>query len=55
MTKTTFGALLLAGRLALAGCGGTDQIAEEAVEQASGGDVKIDKDGDETKIEVAGQ
>ena len=45
----------MTGLLALAGCGGTDQITEQAVEDASGGEVKIDKDGDKTKIEVAGQ
>jgi hypothetical protein len=55
MHKRTLGALLLAGVLAIAGCGGTDEIAEQAVEEASGGEVKIDKDGDETKIEVGGQ
>ena len=55
MTTTTLRAFLLAGVLALAGCGGTDQIAEQAIEEASGGDVKVDKDGDETKIEVGGQ
>ena len=49
------GALLLALVLAIAGCGGTDRIAEEAVEDASNGDVKIDKDGDEIEIEVGGQ
>ena len=41
--------------LALAGCGGTDEIAEQAVEEASGGEVKLEKDGDETKIEVGGE
>jgi hypothetical protein len=55
MSRTTLGALLATGLLALAGCGGTDQITEQAVEEASGGEVKIDKDGDKTKIEVAGQ
>jgi hypothetical protein len=51
----SLGALLLAGVLAMAGCGGTDEIAEQAVEEASGGEVKIDKDGDEMKVEVGGQ
>ena len=55
MTRTTVGALLLAAVLAVAGCGGTDRIAEEAVEDASNGEVKIDRDGDETKVEVGGQ
>lgn len=55
MHTRTLGALLLVGVLAIAGCGGTDEIAEQAVEEASGGEVKIDKDGDETKIEVGGQ
>ena len=55
MTRTTVGALLLAAVLAIAGCGGTDRIAEEAVEDASNGEVKIDRDGDETKVEVGGQ
>jgi hypothetical protein len=55
MSRTTLGAFLATGLLALAGCGGTDQITEQAVEEASGGEVKIDKDGDKTKIEVAGQ
>jgi hypothetical protein len=55
MYMRILGALLLVGVLAVAGCGGTDEIAEQAVEEASGGEVKIDKDGDETKIEVGGQ
>jgi hypothetical protein len=33
MHKRTLGALLLAGVLAIAGCGGTDEIAEQAVER----------------------
>jgi hypothetical protein len=45
----------MAAVLVAAGCGGTDQIAEEAVEDASNGEVKIDRDGDETKVEVGGQ
>jgi hypothetical protein len=45
----------MAAVLAAAGCGGTDRIAEEAVEDASNGEVKIDRDGDETKVEVGGQ
>ncbi len=55
MSKLTLGAFVVAVLLAVAGCGGTDEIAEQAVEEASGGDVKIDKDGDETTIEVGGQ
>jgi hypothetical protein len=55
MSRTTLGAFLVTGLLALAGCGGTDQITEQAVEDASGGEVKIDKDGDKTKIKVGGQ
>ena len=46
---------MLAGVLAMAGCGGTDRITEEVVEDASNGEVKIDRDGDETKVEVGGQ
>lgn len=46
---------MLACVLAVAGCGGTDRIAEEAVEDASNGEVKIDRDGDETRVEVGGQ
>jgi hypothetical protein len=55
MERTTLSALLLVLALAVAGCGGTDAITEEAVEDASGGEVKIDRDGDQTKIEVGGQ
>jgi hypothetical protein len=55
MKRTTIGALLLALTLALAACGGTDAITEQAVEDASGGEVKIDKNGDETMIEVGGE
>ena len=45
----------MAGALGAAGCGGTDRITEAAVEDASGGEVKIDRDGDETRVEVGGQ
>ena len=40
---------------AVAGCGGADEVAERAVEEASGGEVKLERNGDETKIEVGGQ
>lgn len=46
---------MLTAALAVTGCGGTDRITEDAVEDASNGEVKIDRDGDQTKIEVGGQ
>ena len=56
MKRTTLSALLLIlAALVVAGCGGSDALTEQAVENASDGEVKIDKDGDKTKIEVAGQ
>jgi hypothetical protein len=55
MHTRTLLALLLVGVFAIAGCGGTDDLAEQAVEEASGGEVKVDRNGDETKIEVGGQ
>jgi hypothetical protein len=55
MTNRPWTFILVAAVLALAGCGDTDEIAEQAVEEASGGEVKIDKEGDETKVEVGGE
>jgi hypothetical protein len=55
MTKRSWTLILVAALLALAGCGDTDEIAEQAVEEVSGGEVKIEKDGDKTKVEAGGE
>jgi len=44
----------LAAALVLPACGATDDLTERAVDEASGGEGKIDKNGNKVKVEVGG-
>jgi hypothetical protein len=51
----TVACLGAAAALVLSACGATDDLTEEAVEKATGGEVKVKKKGSEVEVEVGGR